>query len=173
MTHRQLLLRELSKIKFESLLDIGCGEAMDLELIHDNFPKVELTGIDRRPERIEIAVEKLPNASLLVGDIRNIPYKDKSFDVVLSDAVLYQNSPEEIVQIIGEMKRVGKKYLFLIETHSEKRDEDERFDEYNVLDYKTILNNLGLTDVKFIKITDNIWAGYPWSYWGNLIIVKL
>ncbi len=172
MTHRQLLLKELNKIKFDSLLDIGCGEAMDIDLIHQEFPKVKLVGIDRRPERIEIAVEKVPDASFVVGDIRSLDYKDKSFDVVLSDAVLYQNKPEEVVQILGEMKRIAKKYIFLIETHSEVIDDDERFDEYNVLNYKDILNKFGLK-AEFIKITNRVWAGYPWSYWGYLIIVRL
>ena len=174
MTHRQLIISELKKVKFGSLLDVGCGEAMDLDLIHKEFPKVKLSGIDQRPERIEIAVEKVPEASLVVGDIKNrLPYKDKSFDIVLADAVLYQNRPEDIVYILMEMKRVGKEYIILIENYSEVKDDDERFEEYNVLNYREILAVLGVKWSKFIKITENIWAGYPWSHWGHLIIAKL
>jgi len=173
MNHRTLLLSELKKIEFKSLLDVGCGEAMDLELIHQEFPRVKLTGIDKRPERIEIAVEKIPDASLVVGDIRDLKYKGGSFDVVLSDATLYQNKPDEIVEILRKLRRIAKKYIFLIETHSEVKDDDNRFDEYNVLNYKKILSNLGMKNVEFIKITDKVWAGYPWSYWGHLIIVEL
>ncbi|MFA5197779.1 MAG: class I SAM-dependent methyltransferase [Patescibacteria group bacterium] len=173
MNHRELIISELKSLKFKSLLDVGCGEGCDIEQIHKEFPKVNLTGIDRRPERIEIAVEKLPDASLMVGDIRDLKYKGGSFDVVLSDATLYQNKPEEIIEILRKLRRIAKKYIFLIETHSEVKDDDERFAEYNVLNYKKMLSDLGMKNVEFIKITDKIWAGYPWSYWGHLIIVKL
>ena len=146
---------------------------MDLAEIRNSFPNIVLAGIDGQKERIEIAVGKMGNIQLVVGNVKDLPFQDNSFDVSLADAVLYQNNTEDIKIILREMIRVSRRYVFLVETHSEKKEYTVKFIEYNVQDYKKILKEVGLINPLFIKITKDIWPGQPWEYWGYLIRAEI
>ena len=43
-----------------SLLDIGCGEGLQLEWVHKEFPYLNLAGIDISERRIERAKDRVP-----------------------------------------------------------------------------------------------------------------
>jgi len=173
MTHRELLLSALKKEKFKSILDVGCGYGQDLVLIKDEFPKVRIAGIDASRERIIEATEALGNIQLVVGYASELPFKDKSFDISFTDAVLMMGGTARSILILKEMVRVTKGKIFLIETHSKVTEDDAKFLEYNVRDYQIILPEMGLKNIKLTKITKDIWQGYPWENWGYLIEAEL
>ena len=173
MKHRYLLLNALKKEKFKSILDVGCGCGQDLALIKKEFPKVKMAGIDASVERIGEAKLVLSNTKLVVGYASEMPFKNKSFDVSFTDAVLMMGGLERAILILNEMIRVTKNKLFFIETHSGELGGSEKFYEYNVRDYQEILKSLGLKNIKFTKITKEVWSGWPWEQWGFLISAEI
>jgi len=62
-----------------SILELGCGTGSILAQLTD-FPA--LTGLDRSPEMLAVASEKVPSARLLLGDIEEF-WLDERFDVVV------------------------------------------------------------------------------------------
>jgi ubiquinone/menaquinone biosynthesis C-methylase UbiE len=161
--HRKLFLKELKKLEFNSVLEVGCGSGVNLELINKKFPKVSLAGIDINEEAVDNAKELLPEALMSIGDILTLPYEDKTFDVVLADAVLMYILPEEIEQVASEMKRIARKYIIVCDWHSDKENELGTIGcGHWVRNYEKLFGKS-----KLIKLSN--WGG-GWDTYGNIII---
>jgi glycosyltransferase involved in cell wall biosynthesis/protein-L-isoaspartate O-methyltransferase len=65
------------------VLDIGCGTGWWLERLAAG-PDVaaSLHGVELQPERVRMASERVPDAVVVEGDARRLPFEDGSFDVV-------------------------------------------------------------------------------------------
>jgi ubiquinone/menaquinone biosynthesis C-methylase UbiE len=63
-----------------SLLDIGCGTGYFSKLANDKGAKI--VGIDATVEFIEEAKKRVPNGNFLVGEMEELPFEEKSFDLV-------------------------------------------------------------------------------------------
>ena len=167
--HRETLLGILDGLDFKSVLEIGCNFGPNLSLIKKEYPDVRLAGIDINRSSIIKAKEKLPDAQLVVGDINDLPFKDKSFDVILSDAVLMYIPPLEIEKVKSEMLRVAKKALILVEFHSEGLNNlgDRIFGHWG-RNYKELFKGF---PVQLTKVTN--WTERNWETVGYFITIKL
>lgn len=89
------------------ILDIGCGNGRFAKQILENY---EYTGIDPSKELIDIAKKDLPDLSenFSLYDGINIPFPDKSFENLVSFAVIHHIPPESLVSWLIEAKRVLK-----------------------------------------------------------------
>lgn len=94
------------------MLDIGCGEGLISNLLYDNFKNLDITAVDFFAQAIEIA-KKGNNRKIFfeTGDITNLKYSDKSFDIVIATEVLeHIPTPQRALQ---ELLRVGNKSIIL------------------------------------------------------------
>lgn len=165
--HRQLIINELAKLQWRSLLEVGCGAGANLVRIRQQWPAAEVGGIDINREAITVAQKYLPNARYMdVCDPRDIFLSDKSVDVVMSDACLIYFGRWEIRKALRDMKRVARNHLLLCELHSEKRVWGSR---YHVHNYRKLLENLDCFNIQITKIPKAAWPGTPWEEWGHII----
>lgn len=91
-----------------SLLEIGCGTGFVLSGIASEYPHVELSGSEIFVEGLAFASRRVPRASLMQMDARNIPFVNE-FDVVGAFDVLEHIKEDEIVlgQISDALKPNG------------------------------------------------------------------
>ena len=97
-----------------NVLDAGCGEGRNLMYFLNAGNPVY--GIDTNPEAIKalrfIAGATRPDLdkqNFLVGDLNSIPFPDRSFDVVLSIAVLhFAQDKHQFFQMFKELMRCVK-----------------------------------------------------------------
>ncbi|MBN2531699.1 MAG: class I SAM-dependent methyltransferase [Spirochaetales bacterium] len=88
------------------LLDIGCGTGQLTKCFAENG--YICTGIDISGEMLCIAREKnIAHTEFLIGDARNIPFKDNSFEICISSKLFlhienWQDAIGEIIRIIPE-----------------------------------------------------------------------
>lgn len=107
----QTLIKIIKPLKAKTILDVGCGEGFSLNKLHENNVGEKLEGIDYSKEAISIGKKLFPNLSLKQGSIYNLPYKDNTFDIVLSTEVLeHLENPKKALQ---EILRVSKKYILV------------------------------------------------------------
>ena len=98
-----------------TLLDAGCGEGVVANIIATKFPKIKLTGIDGASEAVRYANDNFSEIKVIEGNLYDLPFPDKSFDIVLCSEVLehlldYPDALEEI-------KRVAKKTIIITVPH--------------------------------------------------------
>jgi SAM-dependent methyltransferase len=141
----QFIGEEINKLPYRSLLEIGCGYGKQLQNFH--FKNTFVVGCDfSRPQLLktkELLGDRGP--VLIEADAETLPFRDKTFDVVLSSAVILHNQFEKAKKIISEMIRVGRKYL----VHNE--DTDITFSRYGYDMRKTYVK-MGFKIVKSIMI---------------------
>jgi len=120
----------------DTVLDLGCGAGFDCFLASAKVGKAgRVIGLDMTPEMIEkakINAEKLGknNVEFILGEIENIPLKDNSIDVIISNCVI--NLTPDKTQSFKEAHRVlkagGKIYLsdiVLLEEPTEEQRNDK------------------------------------------------
>jgi ubiquinone/menaquinone biosynthesis C-methylase UbiE len=66
----------------ERVLDCPCGYGRHLEQLRREFPNI--VGLDLSRDCLLRAAEWIPNARLLRGDVRMLPFRDGAFDAVLN-----------------------------------------------------------------------------------------
>ena len=111
--HRQIILDELKKIQFDTLLEVGCGEGTNMFFIKRDFPNVQVFGLDNDANKVYLCEEQFGRDFCQKGTADYLPYKDKSFDVVLLDAILMYLGEEIVEKAIQEAYRVAKKAVIV------------------------------------------------------------
>lgn len=113
--HRVFLADRIAKFSpIRNVLEIGSACGPNLYQIAKRFPNAQVKGIDINPMAVQKGNELfdqagLSNVKLEVGRAQSLKrFQDKSFDVVLTDAVLIYVSPDEIRQVAREMLRIGR-----------------------------------------------------------------
>ena len=170
--HRKLILDILKKEfkGFNNLLEIGCGPGANLVNIKKEFPKANLTGMDVNKLAIFKAREILPNDNFIIGDIStSLPFANKSFDVVLSDAILLYIDFFRIKPLLEQMLSISRKGLILVELGGEMKL-GELKGNYWYRNYKKLLKRKGLKIIKY-KIEKDIWSAPPWTESGYIYTV--
>ncbi len=87
-----------------SLLVAGCGAGRH-SLLASNYG-LRVVGVDSSINMIKQALLVDEDSDYLVGDVRMLPFKDKSFDYAISVAVLHHLRPNELLTALKELNRV-------------------------------------------------------------------
>jgi len=66
-----------------SVLDVGCAKGFMLHDFKQIIPGITVKGLDISAYAIENSMDDIKN-DVIVGDAKNLPYNDNSFDVVIS-----------------------------------------------------------------------------------------
>ena len=115
------LLRLERKTRYEvSLLDVGCGAGNYYKIFAESGLNrlLHYQGIDIAEKTIEVCKTLYPSAryhpaSFSVGNILNIKFPDRSFDVVMVNSVYEHLSPEALSVALGETIRVAKDLVII------------------------------------------------------------
>lgn len=91
----------------DRILDVGCGKAHLLYEITQVVPGIEVVGIDISEYALRTAKEEV-RPYLRLGDARDLPFEDHSFDFVFSLATLHNLNIDQLSGAISEIVRVMK-----------------------------------------------------------------
>ena len=82
-----------------------------------------LYGIELQSYAVEISKSKSKNINIIQGEASNIPFKDGYFDMVFTSGVLIHIAPKNLQDVLGEIHRCTKKYIFGFEYYSDETKE--------------------------------------------------
>lgn len=100
------LIKELRGEGKLKLLDAGCGEGFISDLLYHEVDNIEITGLEFTEEALEIAKSMNNGVHFMQGDIYNMPFADKYFDVVLCTEVLeHLENPDAALKEISRVAR--------------------------------------------------------------------
>src|SRR3954467_7958638 len=101
------LLGKIADLDPATFLDAGCGEGFVADLIMKALPNVKLTGFDFNPHSVEMARKINPTAEFVTASIFEIPFPEKTFELVGCFEVLeHQTDPASALR---ELARVSSK----------------------------------------------------------------
>lgn len=106
-----------------AVLDVGCAKGFMLHDFKLLMPRLAIAGVDVSEYAIENAIETV-KPFLKVGDARELPYEDGSFDLVVSINTIHNLPLDECRRALGEIQRVSRRHAFV--TVDAWRSEAER-----------------------------------------------
>ncbi len=105
----QVFLQDIPKNA--SFLEVGCNVGNQLLQLQE-LGYANLSGVELQPYAVEIATSRLRNVAVQQGSALALPYDDESFDVVFSSGVLIHIAPEDLPQVMREIHRCAKTYIW-------------------------------------------------------------
>ena len=91
-----LMIRALRLPTGGRVLEVGCGRGIALPVLAERLEPVELVGLDVDPLLVAAARERVSrtdtDATLVDGDVRDLPFPDDRFDVVIDFGTCYHVS---------------------------------------------------------------------------------
>jgi SAM-dependent methyltransferase len=115
-TEKQVQFLQKTLKKTSLTLDLACGTARHLTPLNQNG--FDVIGLDISPVLLKIAKKQNPNAQLVRGDKRSLPFKTGCFGAVISmDTSLgYLSSAQDDMQVLGEIRRtLTEEGLFVVD----------------------------------------------------------
>lgn len=94
-----------------TVVDIGCGNGNLIECIKEIYTETSIFGIDLSEESFEFAQERFKenkNIYFKVGSLDELPFEDRSVDLVTCTEVLEHTFPETFVKSFAEVRRILK-----------------------------------------------------------------
>lgn len=111
-SERKFVVDLLKLKKEETLLDVGCGTGTLVIIAKETSPEAEITGIDIDERVLRIAREKILKKRLEIKIIESnaekLPFKNNSFDAIVSSLVFHHLPKEVKIAALGEIYRVLK-----------------------------------------------------------------
>lgn len=136
------------------ILDIGCGKGYLLYEIKKILPNIDLVGLDISQHAIANAKEEIKQYIKYHPAQSQLPYQNKTFDLVFSLNTLHNLRLFELKTALQEMERVGKNKYLVVESY---RNMQELFN----------LQCWALTAESFFDHDEWVWLMKEFGYNGN------
>ncbi len=109
----ELLQQYLPLLGTERVLDIGSQVDTQSQQLLERFPdKSRITAVNLFPEHLDTIRAAYPGIHTVQADARSLPFEDKSFDLVYSNAVIeHVGTLQDQQQMAAEVRRVGKRWF--------------------------------------------------------------
>ncbi|HEV8322566.1 MAG TPA: pseudaminic acid biosynthesis-associated methylase [Myxococcota bacterium] len=103
----------------ERVLEVGCNLGANLESIATLVPPRGVFGLDVNEGALVELRAHLPRVNAVWGLARELPFRDRYFDLVFTTGVLIHQPPDMMPVVMGEIVRCSRRYVLAGEYHSE------------------------------------------------------
>jgi 2-polyprenyl-3-methyl-5-hydroxy-6-metoxy-1,4-benzoquinol methylase len=97
----------LDGLRFETLLDVGCGDGALLRMLHARYPKVRYTGVDLSSVVVEQNRAALPQMQFAVANVAVDPLPGPFDVVVCTEVIEHLDDPGRSLATIAAATRPG------------------------------------------------------------------
>ena len=101
-----------------SILDVGAGNGAFMSLLESENASVDLVGLERSETAISHSICK---SEIRSGTAENLPFEDRSFDLVTALEVLEHLPYGVYEKALREIERVAREYIMISVPYREKR----------------------------------------------------
>jgi len=163
-----------SNKKIKKILELGCGDGLNLRKIAKKNKSIDLTGIDINKVAIKKGYLKIKNLNykinLIRGNLKNLrKYTNNQFDIVFTDASLMYIDESNILDVLKEALRISKLKVVICELHTNK---NSFYNDKWVHNYEIIFKKISkYNKVKIYNLKNSKRAG-DWKTFGKIIEVK-
>jgi pseudaminic acid biosynthesis-associated methylase len=112
--------RDLLKgLEVNSILEVGCNRGHNLIALD----MLGCTAVGVEPGEYARTLARANGLAVAAGDTYDIPFPDRSTDLVFTSGVLIHVPRERLLEALAELVRVTDRYLLAIEYHSDSDEE--------------------------------------------------
>lgn len=168
-----ILFEWIDNLKPKNVLQIGIGFGREIkELLKRDYIE-SITGVDISSKMIEYTKKYIENNSkvtLFESDIVDLPFGNDTFDLVFTVACL--THVKDIDKALGQLIRVGKKNIIIVEIPIDSKNDDGRTGTYRsdiidvpnhfFWDYEKRFTNKGLVILN---------KKYAFTYWNYILLL--
>ncbi|MDX2255954.1 MAG: methyltransferase domain-containing protein [Pseudanabaenaceae cyanobacterium bins.39] len=101
---RRIYLKDLSINPDAKVLDLCCGAGQATAELVKHYQNV--TGLDASPIAIRRAQQNVPQAKYVEAFAENMPFSDRSFDLVITSTAMHEMEFSQLQSIIQEVHRI-------------------------------------------------------------------
>ena len=150
--------KEFYNLTAESrVLDVGCGKGFMLYDFARLIPEIMVAGIDISEYAIANAKEEI-KPFIKVGDARELPFENDSFDLVISITTVHNLEREGCKKSLQELERVSSGGKFITVDAYFNDEEKKRMDMWNL----TALTYMHTDEWKDFFEEAGYTGGYHW-----------
>ena len=127
-----IVLDQLEKLKFDSIIDVGCGDGRFLHELNKQYPEVNKLGIDYSQRAIDMANAMNPDITYSCLDITS-ENVDKKSKIVSLIEVLEHIPPTELEEFIEETVSLVSEdgYVIITVPHENKSVQKKHYQHFN------------------------------------------
>jgi pseudaminic acid biosynthesis-associated methylase len=93
------------------ILEVGCNLGANLRWISERVPAGESYGVDINQSAITSLHQSFPSVNALVAPGRDLPFRDRWFDLVFTMGVLIHQPPETLPLVMSEIVRCSRRWI--------------------------------------------------------------
>ncbi len=97
-----------------SILDVGCGRGQPIFYLRHWRPTLVAVGVDRFWPYLRLCSSQRLHNAYIAADIRTLPIRSRSFDVVLASHVIEHMSRPEGEAFIADLERIARYQVILV-----------------------------------------------------------
>lgn len=139
------------------VLDVGCAKGFflyDLKLV---FPEISINGVDISEYAIENSMPEI-KPYLQVANATKLPFKDNSFDFVISINTIHNLNRQDCAVALQEIERVTKGSSFITVDAYRNNEEKARMEAWNL----TALTMMSVEEWKQFFLEVGYTGDYYW-----------
>jgi pseudaminic acid biosynthesis-associated methylase len=105
----------LGKIEVTRALEVGCNVGANLHWLSEILPPAGVFGVDVNEEALARARSLLPKTNIVLASARELPFRDRWFDLVFTAGVLIHLPPTTLPLAMSEIVRCSARYVLCSE----------------------------------------------------------
>tara|TARA_B100001741_G_C16519014_1_gene583778 strand:+ start:183 stop:842 length:660 start_codon:yes stop_codon:yes gene_type:complete len=139
------------------VLDVGCAKGFLLYELKKHLPDLTIEGIDISDYAVQNAKKEIKKY-LKVGNAADLPYADKSYDLVVSIVTLHNLKKDKLKKALAEITRVSRKDSFITLDAYSNNEEKRNMEDWNL----TAETMMSKEEWKTFFIESNFHGDYYW-----------
>ena len=113
---REAFWREIAAVtRPQRVLEVGCNVGGNLAHLSSAVPSGHVVGLDVNLHALNGVRHRTPDVSLVQGQARHLPFRDGSFDLVLTVGVLIHQPEHTLQRVMREILRCSSRYVLCAE----------------------------------------------------------
>jgi len=156
----------LARFPVKRTLEVGCNTGANLRWLAASVP--EVYGIDVNHKALTDVRRTMPGVNAVFAAGRDLPFRDRSFDLVFTTGVLIHQPSESLPLVMGEIVRCSRSYVLCGEYYADEPTEVPYRGETGALFkrdfgrlYQKLFPELELRDGGFLSKADG-WDDVTW-----------
>jgi pseudaminic acid biosynthesis-associated methylase len=113
----------LQALRPKNVLEVGCNVGGNLQWIAQSVPAGQVVGVDVNQKALDVLHQRVPGVTGVLGSGRELPFEDRSHDLVFTMGVLIHQPEESLPAVMDEIVRVSGKYVLCGEYYDEHTTE--------------------------------------------------